>query len=117
MIAAAVFHEEALVVARCAERSVREIDLGEAVICRTSGILDAEAPRPSVLQSGHVDVAAGLNHEVAKAAAPKNIGAAIDGVAFADAAKVRKHPFPRQEHGTGRFIYLDGAIVDERQPA
>src|SRR5205814_10565956 len=64
MIPATIFHEEALVVAGCAERAVREIELGEAVIRRTSGILDAEAPRPSVLESGNVDVAAGLNHEV-----------------------------------------------------
>src|SRR3979409_2468273 len=101
MIAASVFHEEALVVARCAERAVRQIKLGEAVIRGTSRILDAEAPGTSVLQAGDVHVAAALNHEVAEAALSKKTNGAIDRVAFADAAQVSGHPFARQEDRAG----------------
>ena len=56
------------------------------MIRRASRILDAETPGTSVLHPGDVDVAAALNHEVANAAAPKNVDAAIDRVALADAA-------------------------------
>ena len=49
--------------------------------------------------------------------APKNAGAAIDRVAFADAAEMHRHPFARQEHGARLVVDLNRAIVDERQAA
>ena len=70
--------------------------------------------RPSFMPA-NVDVAAALNHEVAKTPTAQDGGAAIDGVAFADAAEMNGHPFARQKHRTRRVIDLNRAIVDERQ--
>ena len=73
MVAPAVLDEVPLVVARCAERPVREIELRETAIRCAARVLNAEPPGPSILQPGHVDIAAALNHEGTKPSTAKDV--------------------------------------------
>ena len=83
--------------------AVGQIDRGEDPAGRPARILDADAPRSAaVADPTTIQVAAGLDHEVAEAAAAKDADAAIDRVAFADAAEVDAHPLLLQERRARR---------------
>ena len=49
-----------------------------------------------------VEIAAGLNHEIAQPAAAQDRDRALDRVALADAAEVDAHALAPQEHRAGR---------------
>jgi len=62
-----------------------------------------------------VQIAARLNHEIAKPTPPEDLHGAIDGVALADAAQVGAHPLPPQKRRAGAVVHFQVAVVDKRQ--
>ena len=115
VVANAVFHEEALVVARGAERAVGELDGRERRVL-ASRISNPQPPRMPIALAADVHVAAGLNHEVPQPAIAEHLHRAIDRIPFADAAQMDAHALARQEDRARAIVDLDGAVVHQRQP-
>src|SRR5262245_51361533 len=116
MVPPSVLNKESFVVARRAERAVRELDFRKDAIRRSARVLYAEFPRVIARASGDVEVAAELNHEIVKAPLEKDVARVIHGVAFADTAEMRDHAFAAPERRSRAVVHLEIPIVDKVSP-
>jgi hypothetical protein len=115
VVATPVINEEPFVVARRAECSVRQIEHRKAAIGGSARIANAEPPRPIAARPGHVEIAAGLDHEVVQPAVAEHLDRAIHSEPLADPAEVRAHALAFQERRARAFVHLERPVVDERE--
>src|SRR5947208_2788073 len=98
VIAPAVLHEKALVVARGAERAVAQVHLRKALSSQAAWIVDADSPGTSITMSGQVHVATELNHEITESSGAEGRDGAIDRVAVPDTTQMDSNGAAPQEH-------------------
>ena len=117
MVTASVLYKESRVITRRAERALRDVNRRKNPVCRSSWVLDTEAPRPIAFVTGCVHIATELNQEITQAPIVEDGPGAIHRIAFPDTAEVHDHAFTAEEGCAVSFVHFEVAIIDELSPA